>query len=258
MASKSSIESNVIQSYRNSTHLSIGCLLLLVSLLILGGHAKAEDIRVGVHISPPWSFENKLGEILGVEKDIIEKSFANKGYSVSFEIYGYSRLLVEFSNQHLDFASPITAPMEGAYLTDIYLPFQDVSVSLSRRGLRIDAIEDLVGRNVVAYQQAHQVLGEKYRNLVASQDSYLEFAGRNNQLEMLFVERVDAVVGEKRILTYVADNNHGPDQITIHHIFPETHYGGAARSKKIVDDFNAGLVELRRSGEYEKILNQYK
>ena len=236
---------------------TIVCLLLILTTLHPQvGHS--QEILVGVHHSPPWSFKNEQGDIVGIEKDIIEKSLTSQGHTVRFQIFGYSRLLNQFSSQQLDFASPFTGPTGAATLTVTYLPFQDVSVSLKSRGLAINAIEDLVGKRVVAYQQAHRVLGKRYDELVASQASYKEFASRENQIELLFFNRADAVVGERRILGYIAHKNHGPDKISTHRIFPETHYPGAAWDKQVVDDFNAGLKRLRESGEYQKILDLYR
>jgi len=231
-------------------------LLILTALYSQLGHS--QEILVGVHHSPPWSFKNGQGEIVGIEKDIIEKSLTSQGHTVRFQIFGYSRLLNQFSSQQLDFASPFTGPTGAASLTVNYLPFQDVSVSLKSRGLAINIVEDLVGKRVVAYQQAHRVLGKKYGALVASQASYKEFASRENQIELLFFKRADAVVGERRILAYIAHINHGSDKIAIHPIFPETHYPGAAWDRQIVKDFNTGLKWLRASGEYQKILDQYR
>ncbi len=231
-------------------------LLTLSALYSQVGHS--QEILVGVHHSPPWSFKNGQGEIVGIEKDIIEKSLTSQGHTVRFKIFGYSRLLNQFSSQQLDFASPFTGPTGAASLTVNYLPFQDVSVSLKSRGLAINAIEDLAEKTVVAYQQAHRVLGKKYGELVASQTNYKEFASRENQINLLFFKRADAVVGERRILAYIAHKNHGPDKIAIHPIFSETHYPGAAWDKQLVLDFNAGLTRLRESGEYQKILKQYR
>ncbi len=214
---------------------------------------------MGVHYSPPWSYVNNNGEIVGIEKEIIEGAFEKRGYNVEFKIYGYSRLIKEITDKKVDFASPIAVNIPNILPVDHYLPFHDVAMTLKSRDLKVDNVSDLKGKAVVAYQKASYVLGDEYRNVVESNtELYKEIHGRENQIQMLFRGRTDIVVGEERILVYLSEKLYGPGKVSIHPIFQKTNYGGAAWSESLVNDFNRGLEVLKNSGEYQEMLDKHR
>jgi polar amino acid transport system substrate-binding protein len=218
--------------------------------------ACAKSLVVGLHYAPPWSYKNEQGQIVGIDKEIIETIFKSRGYEVTFEISGYSRMLKSFSDHKVDFASPIAVPIPGAIMTEKHLPFRDVAISLIEKKLVIQKIADLKGKTVVAYQEANKVLGGEFRSLVSSQPNYTELAERENQLQMLFKGRADVVVGENRILTFLSQQLYGENRISIHTIFPVINYGGAGWNEQVVKDFNMGLQELKQKGIYQQILDK--
>src|SRR5262245_25701701 len=96
---------------RNRGLSAIAGLLIAVSALAA---PPANDIAtgmkrivVGVHESYPWSYSESGGVIAGQEMEIIEEAFKTQGIEVQFRIMSYSRLVFEFQNKRLDFASPV-------------------------------------------------------------------------------------------------------------------------------------------------------
>lgn len=233
--------------------------VILFASVLFCNKVFAQNITVGLHYSPPWSYENVNGEIVGIEKDIIEGAFEKQGYNVEFKIYGYSRLIKEMGQRKLDFASPIAVDIPNIVHTNNYLPFHDVAISLKDKHLKVEEVSDLKGKAVVAYQQASYVLGDEYRNVMNSNTKlYKEIHGRENQIQLLFRGRTDIVVGEERILTYLSEKLYEPNQISIHPIFKKTNYGGAAWNEALVGDFNKGLESLISSGEYQRMLDKHR
>jgi polar amino acid transport system substrate-binding protein len=216
----------------------------------------AQSIRVGLHLSAPWSFYNDAGELDGIEYQIMSRIFSRAGYQVEYELHSYSRLLKQFSNQKLDCASPVAILVTGAHYTERYLPFEDVAISLQQDALSIDTLTDLADKRIVAYQQASQVLGGRFNDAVA-QASYLELAERELQLELLFSQRVDVVIGERRVLHYLAARLAPRGLLKTHHLFAEQAYPAACWQKALATVFNQGLQQLAQSGELERILQQY-
>lgn len=215
----------------------------------------ARRIVVGVHESFPWSYSEPGNVIAGQEKEIIEEAFKTQNIDVQFQIFSYSRLIFEFQNKRLDFASPVAFDIPGAFYTDKYLPFRDVAVTLKAKTVKVDQLSDLTGKSVVAYQQAGKVLGPEFSALV-SRGKYRELAERDSQIKMLFDEMVDVVVGESRISSCLAEKYRGKDMVSVHPIFKQSPYGGAAWDKSLVDQFQAGLKAIQQSGVYQKILNR--
>ena len=217
-----------------------------------------KEISIGLHRSPPWTFLNEQKEIVGIEKEIIETIFTRQGYTTRFYIYSYSRLLKEFHQHKLDFASPFTGPQRNSFKTDTYLPFKDIAITLKRHHVKLETIGDLNGKRIIAYQHASSILGKEFSQLInISRASYREIAHRRNQLKMLIKNRTDVVIGEQRILHNLGEELLFNQLISQHYIFPACHYGGGAWRKALAHEFNAGLALLKQSGEYQEILNKY-
>ena len=234
-------------------------LMLLSSSALAAGNEpdkEAASIRVGLHLSAPWSFYTASGELDGIEYQLVSRIFSRAGFAVEYELHSYSRLIKQFSDKKLDCASPMAIKLaEASYSTD-YLPFQDVAVSLQHRQLRIDKLAALADKRIVAYQQAEQVLGPAFSRVIANA-SYLELAERELQLELLFSGRVDVVIGERRVLHYLAAALAPQYRLTTHRLFAEKAYPAACWQPELTEIFNQGLRQLQRSGEYQQLLQQY-
>jgi len=240
---------------------------LFFILLILCAYASAaeqmpkqrQEISIGLHYSQPWAYLDDNKEIVGIERDIIERVFNQQGYVTKFYIYGYARLLREFNNRYIDFASPYTGVNNDVSQTVKYLPYQDIAISLKQRNLVINTVQDLESIKIVAYQHAKDILGPEFRQQINQPSlSYREIPYRASQLKMLFKQRIDVVIGEERILKTLSNKLYGEGLIRRHYIFKPQYYGGAAYQKKLITDFNRGLALLKKSDEYQRIYDKYK
>ena len=219
------------------------------------GPSATRKIVVGVHESFPWSYSERGKVIAGQEKELIEEAFKTQHIDVEFQIMSHSRLVFEFQNKRLDFASPIAFEIPGAFYTDKYLPFRDVAVSLKAKNVKIEQMADLSRKSVVAYQQAKEVLGPEF-SAVMNSAKYQEQPERDVQITMLFDGRVDVVVGESRISLCLAEKLYGKGLVTVHPVFAQVSYGAATWDKTLVDQFQAGLKAIKQSGVYQKILSR--
>ncbi|HEY9043355.1 MAG TPA: transporter substrate-binding domain-containing protein [Rheinheimera sp.] len=228
----------------------------LMTLLLAFTVPAAEPVRFGLHLSAPWSFYNDTKELDGIEYQLVSRIFSRAGFKVEYELHSYSRLLKQFSDKKLDCASPVAVPVAGASYTLPYLPFEDVVISLASSSAEISSLQQLAGKRIVAYQQALQVLGAEFRAAVANAN-YLELADRALQLELLFSNRVDLVIGERRVLHYLANKTAPQLTLQTHHLFTEKNYPAACWDPALRDVFNRGLELLQLSGELSDILQQY-
>lgn len=231
---------------------------ILLFLLIISNHVMANNdtLKVAVNIGPPWAYYDENKGIIGIDVDIIKRVFNNLGYNTEFHLMGYSRLIKEFKEGKFDVASPAAFTAENGFLTDSYLPFKDVAVSLASKHLKIDSLEDLKGKRIIAYQFANSVLGDVFANTVKN-ESYLEIAEREVQVKLLVNERADVVIGERRLLTYIMNKLYPDQTLVIHPIFVAQPYGAITNSPALTNAFNAELSKLKASGEYQTILNQW-
>ena len=212
-----------------------------------------EPLRVGLHLSAPWSFYNAQGQPDGIEYQLLSRIFQRAGLDVNYEFHSYSRLLKQFSDGKLDCASPVAIAIEGASYTQPYLPFQDVAVSLAENELQIDKLSQLAGLRIVAYQQAQQVLGAEFSRVVG-QANYIEMAERRLQLELLFNQRVDLVIGERRVLQYLAVDVAPHQTLKLHSLFAQKQYPAACWQPRLTAILDQGIKQMAASGELEQVL----
>ncbi len=232
------------------------CLLLLLLLLNMPLLQAQPQLRIGLHLSAPWSFYNEQGKPDGIEYQLVSRIFSRAGYQVEYEMHSYSRLLKQFADQKLDCASPVAVNVAGASYSQPYLPFKDVAVSLAGHNIALTSLQELAGKRVVAYQQARQVLGAEFRQAV-DLASYVEMAERERQLELLFSNRVDVVVGEQRVLLHLAAQLAPQYKLRVHELFVEQAYPAACWQPELTAVFDQGLQQMAQNGELEHLLRLY-
>ncbi len=228
-------------------------LLLLLSPLLVSA---PEPVRIGLHLSAPWSFYNEQGQPDGIEYQLVSRIFSRAGFDTTYELHGYSRLLKQFTDRKLDCVSPAAVEISGVSYSKPYLPFQDVAVSLAARSLLLTSVSQLSALRIVAYQQAQQVLGAEFQQAVA-QASYVEMAERERQLELLYNQRVDVVVGERRVLLHLAAQLAPQHQLQVHPLFGQQQYPVACWQPELIAAFDQGLQQMAATGELEQILRLY-
>lgn len=225
---------------------------LLLLLTLLCTLVQAAPIKVGLHDSAPWAYRNALGELTGIDYEIVKAILEREGIEAEFELYSYSRLLKLFSEKKLDIASPVAVPFPGALYSQPYFTVLDVVINKSSKAVEMKSMQDLKGKTIVAYQQASEVLGPDFAAII-KKAHYLEEADREKQFELLMNDRVQLMVGDEKVLSYYAQKNYGKGSIQIHRIFPSVDYPAAFWNPKLQAKFNAGLLHLADSGSLQQI-----
>lgn len=196
--------------------------IFVILLLLMTGNAVANEpdapLKVGLHYSAPWAYADSEGRLQGIDYDIVRHIFTELGVEVDIELFAYERLVRKFRDKELDYISPMAFELPGSYLTHAYLQIQDVAVTSVKSDFNINTLNDLKGKSVVAYQKASEVLGADFVNVLA-QDAYMEMADRERQLDLLKHQKVDVVVGDRKVLEYFSLKNYGDNQLKIHNVF---------------------------------------
>ncbi|AWL12278.1 hypothetical protein HMF8227_01805 [Saliniradius amylolyticus] len=212
-------------------------------------------LKIGLHYSAPWAYATEEGKLTGIEYRIVQQALTDAGYRVDIEVYTHKRLVKKFRDKDLDFASPMAFDIEGATYTERYLPFHDVAATHPDYHVHVNELKDLFGKKIVAYQGATDVLGQAF-TAVTDSAYYMEMADRKRQIDLLFNNRVEVVVGERYVLEYYANKYHGKDKLVINDIFPQVSYPGAAWDPAVAEAFNRSMDKLRQSGELQRIFRQ--
>jgi len=149
----------------------------------------------------------------------------------------------------------------NGYFSEPYLTYQNVAMSLAHRKLPIKRIEDLGNYSVAAFQNASVILGERFKAMASRHPNYKEYPEQIIQNNLLFNERVDVIVGDRRVLHYLTGLlDHRVDAskpVTIHAVFPPSPRKAVFKDAALRDQFNSGLKTIQANGVYDAILKKY-
>ncbi len=235
---------------------ALGALAILIAPICL-----AETVRLGLRAVPPYVYTDSQGRFTGLEHDIVVQALRRAGHEPLVSVYPYSRLFVTYRAGEIDAAGP-ASPAFGlaGTLSQPYLSYQNVVMTLAENPLTLSTVQDLRGLKVVAFQNARTVLGANYASAVDHASLYDELADQRLQVNLLMTGRVDAVVAERRILRYFIDHPlaglNSTKPVREHKVFEPTPYHVVFRDPRWAADFDRGLLALMADGSYSRLLEK--
>ena len=246
------------------------CLVLHHSMAL----AEQEDDRnlmIGISFSiPPYVIAEKND---GLELELLRQSFAVKGYTVLPSYLPLARTFMSFEDGSLDGVINVKPGMVNGFYSDVVITFHNHAISLKNNELKINSLEDLHQKSIVAFQRASFILGPQFASVVQTNSDYDEVADQSLQVKQLFRNRADVIIMDKKIFKYfrkwlydrslslkgeyIVSQKDLLRPIIYHDIFPPSDYQFAFLSEQVRDDFNAGLSTIKTNGVYEQILRKY-
>lgn len=220
----------------------------------------AEQLKLAVSLTlPPFVFAESDS---GIDLEIAKEALALKGYKMKPVYVVYGRTAVDLTAGKVDGALTVNKErgLDNVFLSDQYICYQNVVVSLKNKGFQIKSMKDLADKKIVAFQDAAKILGPDFASAAEASPSYYEIPDQENQVALLFKNRTDVVVMDVNIFKYYQQNTKRADTsqpVDIFSIFPPSCYSVGFLSEEVRDDFNEGLKELRTSGRYDEIFNKY-
>lgn len=239
------------------------CCILIASLITTFKHslvfADSKELTLAIGLAlPPYNISETN---TGMEFDIVKEALKIKGYTMTPKYVPLARVKKEFLNRHVDGGLPFTANSGiDAFYSDVHIVYENVVVNLTKKHFIIEEIQDLKDKSIVAFQDATIYLGEDFAAMAKANPKYKEIPNQEFQINVLYMDRVDTIVIDKNIFYYYRKCNTTVDitqPIVIHEIFAPSPYRVAFVDKKVRDDFNEGLQQLRSSGRYDEIVKEY-
>lgn len=222
--------------------------------------AAMQEVHVGMGLpKPPYIMESGTA---GLDYDIAKQALAAGGYKLAGQMLPQARALAMLRAGRLDGMLSTTEGIGGQdYFTDTYIVYQNVATTLASRNLKLQQVEDLSHYSVAAFQNASMVLGERFGITVASHPDYRELPSQITQNKLLFMGRVDVVVGDRLIFRYFCSKLEpqidATQAVTHHRIFPDSPRKAVFRDARVRDAFNAGLKIIHANGSYDAVVKQY-
>ncbi|QSX36959.1 substrate-binding periplasmic protein [Shewanella sedimentimangrovi] len=227
-------------------------------LVTLSGHAATEVVIGSALNRPPYILEDSES---GLELEIVRAALKASGFDARFKFYSQKRLQLYYMKDRIEAAMSVNAAAGlSGYPSDYYIYYQDVAVTLASRQLKFSELNQLQGYSLVAYEGAQYMLGEKFQRL-SNKTIYREVEPQELQNRMLYLGRIDVAVADKYV--FLANNKFvGPDidstqPLQFHEVFPRAPYLVMFHNSVVRDAFNRGLAEIRKNGEYDRLVKQF-
>src|SRR3569833_398062 len=140
----------------------------------------------------------------GLVVDILRRSLAADGYTVSMEYAPNRRAKQEFVAGHTDGIYNIPCGTDHAdfFYSAPIIDYQNVVVTADPPRARINTLGDLAHVTLVAFQSAPEFLGPEIGAIARANPAYQEVADQASQVDMLLSGHADAIVLDQRIFTY--------------------------------------------------------
>ncbi len=244
--------------------------VLLATLAISAGaagvSAQAKEVTMifGLALPPYVIQENNSG----FEVDIIRAALAVKGHTLKPSYSSFlmvPKMLKEKQANAAQRGSPDLREADGFfYASEPTVVYQDNAISLKKNKLKIDTLADLQGKRIVSFQGATQFLGAGFASAVKGNPNYQENSNERRKLQMFYANSTQVYTGDVNIFKYYRDLVKGDvdtrQEVVYHKVFPtntDVTRNAVFLDQQIRDDFNAGLKQLKSSGQYQQIINKY-
>ncbi|MDO8605973.1 MAG: transporter substrate-binding domain-containing protein [Phaeospirillum sp.] len=218
------------------------------------------SVAIGLSLSPYVIPDEKRG----LEYDIVKQALALEGHTMVPQYVPLARVAKMMEIGRTDGAMTQQAePETDNKFSEPYIAYRNVAITLASRNIKVERIEDLAGKTVLAFQNATTALGPAFKATATGSPTYREEAKQVTHPILLYLGRVDVVIADRNIFNWFA---HTPEvtskvdanqAIRHHHLFAPTEYRMAFRDAGLRDSFNRGLAKLRESGEYARIVAHY-
>ncbi|MFD1032202.1 transporter substrate-binding domain-containing protein [Metaplanococcus flavidus] len=226
-----------------------------------GESSEGETYTVGIDTTyPPFEFEED-GEYTGIDIDLINAIADNQGFDIEFSAMDFGGIIPAMQAGQLDVAiAGMSITEDRKEIVDFSDPYFEAGISLvvNEDNNDITSLEDLEGKTVVVKsgttgadfaRENQEEYGFEITQLDDSPAMFQEVS--NGNADVLFEDYpvIAYAIAESDLdLKVVGDRLTGDE------------YGIAVlkgENADLLDQINAGLQELRDSGEYDEILNKY-
>ena len=238
---------------------------LLASLVVLvfGVNVKAEEktYTIGTDLTfAPFEYQNSSGTYIGIDVDLINAIAKDQGFKVDLKPLGFdSAVQAVQSNQADGMVAGMSITEERKKSFDFSDPYFDsgISMAVKEGNNSIKSYDDLKGKTVAA-----KVGTESATFLEKNQKKYgytiKNFDDATGLYKSLENGEAVAIFDDYPVLGYAITN--GQALQLVGEKETGSAYGFAVKkgqNQELLEKFNAGLKNLKASGEYDKIINKY-
>ena len=246
----------MFSNIRSLYYLNVICIMLVGS-----ASAQTKDaVQLVAGLPKPPFIIEKQGR--GLQLDIIRSALEMSDHDTHFIHMPAGRSITGFYSTNADGVITLLPDYDHPALnmSKPYITYQNVVVSLSENKFNIETIKDLSDKSIIAFQNARKFLGDEFVDMVSYSIDYREIHDQKQQIEMLFLRRVQAIIIDINIFKYFIKHqskNFSIKPVSFHYIFNERRYSAGFKSKEIRDKFDQNIQIMRANGSYQLIVDNY-
>lgn len=235
-------------------------LRLLLICCLFATAAGADIVRLAVGLAKPPYVE--AGGNSGLEVALALATLRLAGHQPLVVQLPQARGLAMLDSGRVDaMLSLVPGSLEGVFYSQPLLYYRNRAIVLQGSGIVLTELSQLAQYRVVAFQNARRLLGDDFRRTVERAPGYAEQGDQDIQNRMLFNRRVDVVIGDELIFhanPTQRDLNNRSQAVLSYALFPNSPRHVGFRRERLRQDFDAALLQLKGSGEYERIQQFYR
>lgn len=208
----------------------------------------------------PFEFRNGSGDLVGIDMDLLRAIADNQGFKVDIKSLGFDAALQALqSNQVQGVIAGMSITDKRKLIFDFSNPYFDsgVQMAVAKSNDAIKTYADLKGKTVAVKRGSE---GETFANSIKDKYGFTvkALADSATMYDDVKAGNSVAVFDDYPVLAYGVSQNNGLKIVT-----PKeqgSSYGFAVNKGQNADllaAFDAGLANLKASGQYQKILDKY-
>lgn len=225
------------------------------------GDAEGQVYQVGIDTTyPPFEYEEG-GEYKGIDVDLIRAIAENQGFKIELNPMDFAGIIPAVQADQLDIAiAGMSITDERKEVVDFSDPYFEAGLTLVTQSgnTEIESLEDLEGKTVVVKtgttgaefaQENQEEYGYEITTLEDSPSMFQEVSNGN----------ADVLIEDYPVIAYAIAESSLDLEIVGERLNGDS-YGIAVlkgENADLLEKINAGLQELRDSGEYDEILSTY-
>ena len=235
-------------------------LRLILALLCLLPTTWAAEVRLAVGLTKlPYVEE---GGRSGLEAALAIATLTQAGYQVKVVQLPQARGLAMLKEGQVDAMITLTpAASDALFYSQPLLYYRNRAIALHSSGIVLTQLGDLSRYSVASFQNARLLFGTDFANAVARSPNYSEHADQDTLNRLLLNRRVDVIISDEFIFranptqTDLNGQRHATVSYALLGSSPR-HVGFA--NVYLRQQFDNALLQLKTSGEYERITQQYR
>ncbi len=231
---------------------------LFFCFLCSSANARPLDVAVGWS-KPPYVISEGH---TGFEIDLMREIMKTIGHEIIpiYVPFGRSHAMLKRGVVDITLTLSPRLDIPAEQLSDVYITYQNVAISLKKSELNIETIADLGSHTVVAFQNANVVLGEEFKSAISQSQLYTELPDQRKQVEMLLLGNTAVVVMDINIFMHISKEIRGvsqKDNVKVHYLFPASPYRAGFKDIRLKEAFNLALESYLKTDQYQWLKYRY-